>query len=224
MSQPIQSYIYYKDRAFPYDRQAFQGKIYNFENEHPTDILLMGEFENFQPPITHTNIEELIDFVQNDHIDLKIDNAIQLYQLGVLMKCPTLIIITDQFIDANKNELLKEFFSSKYPLSWVYEKLISHNFVEYIEEEKLMQYQVSVIHRIIQEFLRDNKCSRKIIDFIFKYIESDQPYGSILLNLIEVNEDEEYFLEKLHSKISPKYDLAFVLPGHLIYLLNQKFQ
>lgn len=224
MSQPVQSYIYYKGRGFPFDKQVFQNKTFYFEKFAPTDIYILGEFENVQPPITHDNIAEMIDFIQNDQIDIKVKNVMQLHKLGVWMKCPELIEITDMFIETHKHELLKEFFNSNYELTHEYEQLISENLMAYIDEEKFMKFPISVIDRIIMKYLQNRSCSRKIIDFVFKYIESGEPDASVLFRLIKVDEDEEYFLEKLYYKNSQKYDLTFLPSSHFIYLLNQKFQ
>lgn len=117
----------------------------------------------------------------------------QLNQIVVLMKCPSLIEITEKFIETNKNELPKKFFNSNYEFSWFSKRLLSDNLLQYFEEEKLMNFSTYILHRIIQNYLRYNACSRKIIDFVFKCIDSDKPEVSVLLSLIKIDEDGKYF-------------------------------
>ena len=73
------------------------------------------------------------------------------------------IEINRKLIESNTHELPKEFFNSNYDPSWIYEQLLIENLLQYIEEVKFMNFLISVLHRIIQKYLRYNTCSRKIL-------------------------------------------------------------
>ena len=121
------------------------------------------------------------------------------------------------------SDILKEFFNSNQEPNLEIENLISKDLLNYIDEPKMLKIHVSVIHRIIGRYLQTKPCSRKIIDFVFKCIHLDVD-NSVLLNLIDVTDDEEYFLRKIYYDRPANVDLVFLPSTHIIYLLNQKFK
>lgn len=125
--------------------------------------------------------------------------------------------------EENKNDILKEFFNSNQEPNLQIENYIVQDLLNYIDEPKMLRLHVSLIHRIIGRYLREKPCCRKIIDFIFKCIQLNVD-NSVLLNLIDVTDDEEYFLRKIFYERPPNVDLVFLPSTHIIYLLNQKFK
>lgn len=220
------NFIVFKNKKFYYDYELFKTYCRFFDNrpELPKDLYLVSEFQNLQPPLNNSIVEDFINYCQYGNVHLELENVLQLHHLGQTFKAPGLVRLTNIFIQENKNDILKDFFRSKNEPNAIIEKLIADELINYLDEPRLITFQISTIYRILRLYFKEKPCSRKIIDFIFKTFENYKSDSSVLLTLIEVNDDEEYFLQKLYYLRPADLDLTFVHSSHLVYLLKQKFE
>lgn len=127
-------------------------------------------------------------------------------------------------------EELKEFFSNKKEIDVQIEELIVEHFLNCLNEEKMFKLSISTIYRLLHDFLIKNQsCPRQVLDFCFKCLEVFNAKGqsqdaSVLFSLIEVNNNEDYYLDKLLNQYFDIFDPAFLHVSHVKYLYHQKIK
>ena len=221
----------YKDKNYPIDfnliknnSNYFYERQDNYANIH--DIQLTEELIN----ISEDCIPSFISSCHNDSFEINNSNVFSLYQLSIKYEVPSLISLTDNFINQHGKTLIFQSLQYKYELQKLTtnsvniendEEYISLNFFEYINNEQLLNLPISVLYRIINNPKLDinqlNETNKnQLIDFLFKCLNKYNKDASILfLNLDLENQRIEIF-SKLINEYSDVFDFNMISPKFLM--------
>lgn len=155
---PDTHFFVYQDKKYPIKYDFFKYSSKYFEKNHDTIEkskflpLVDSETEN-KIVLTEETINNFINFVQRSEITVNNDNIFGLNYLSNKYEVTSLNeILSDYFeqhpelvIEAISNQIYKNIFNSE-----KYENLICKNLSNYIDNEKLLELDIPIIYRILQ--------------------------------------------------------------------------
>ena len=212
--------VYFEDINFFYiDKEIFEKKssLRCFNNEFHIPVQLDELIT-----LTHSIVHCFIDYINNDRFTMiTTSNVVALGMLADMFKVHLLKKFTDNFIELHSIEIIQNYFSKfNGKCNSEYENLIASQLNHFLDEPKLLDMPIIHLQAILRSFMKNNSLNRNILDFIFKYIET-QKSGIFLLRLIPVIEEEEYFLKQIFERTDFKKSLALLEISHIVYLYKK---
>ena len=192
------------------------------------DILEDETEENFN--LSDDSIQNFINYVHLQDTFLNNNNIIGINYLAKKYEVNSLIKETEEYIHEHHQELILPLLLINQKESFErssYEKVISNNLEEYVDNESLSEINISILYRILFEYHSKKEMNNKIIDFIFKCADKLGREASVLFSFIDINKIDSFHLNKLLTDYSKVIDFHFInssLTLTLYEIQNQMIQ
>lgn len=181
------------------------------------NIQIIDESEDKYIELNDEIIQSFINYVQCQKILIDNTNVISLNYLSKKYKVLSLTKFTEEYISSHHKELILPILAihqndSAFDIS-SYEDIISDNFMQYVEDDRLLKFDVSTIHRILTKYLLKNTSKDldvKIIDFLFKYLDRYGRKASVLFSDIDFCSSRMKYINQLLNKYSKSFDFHFI--------------
>lgn len=244
-----QKYFVFNEKKFLIDFELLKNNSFFFfrnqnqyENVECINLFQSTEIESFKG-ISDKAIKDFISLCQNEACQISnsdlydIQYLARKFEVTELTKLITNIISNkykelafDSFLFQNtQNDSLHNTFSV---FSEEYTEVISNNLIEFIKDDRLLRFPISILYQIINKYRnkyykiheKEFKSSIKnknylndwqqIIEFLFKYLDSYGREASILFSLIDFQND----CSKIINRILDNYlnDFDFDMISNLI--------
>lgn len=192
--QPTHSFVY-KGKKFPFNMKLFKCfsqyfKINKQQFANTTEIDIYND-QNEKINLTESSINDFINFCQSREITLNKDNSPSLYMLAKKYQVSSLIKLTSQFIFEHQKEIVIDFYILNQDEEDFdkaeYEEIISKDFLNYINDDKLLLLPIPVLHRIMTKYYQKNSeqtaietNQSEITEFLFKCLDTYGREASVL--------------------------------------------
>ena len=108
-----------------------------------------------------------------------------------------LIKKVEEYIKKERNSIIEDFFTTK-RLDLLAESILSDEFESIIQDERLLQFPISIINRLLCQYIHKNKLTKEkeyeIIDFIIKYIKNSGKEFFFIFNKIDLSRPGQKYL------------------------------
>ena len=121
-------------------------------------------------------------------------------------------------------EKVKEFFQNEDEINLEMEELIAKNLDSFFDEPKLITLKVSVIHRILFDYIKYNPKADMLplINFVFKCIDIKGRDAAVLFGTIPLSKHEDYLFDKIYTRFNELPEiLLFLNTPHHIHIFNK---
>lgn len=212
----------YKGIFFPIKFDFFKySSAYFLKNQEDIksiqNIQLIDEREGENIGLNNNIIESFIDYVQCKDITLTNENVVALNYLSKKYEIDTLTKFTSDYISNHHNELIIEILSihqndSTFDTS-TYEDILSAHMIEYIDDDRLSNFPVQMLNRVMTKYQLKNKTidsTDKIIDFLFKCLDKHGREASVLFSDIDFGKLRTKCIQKLLNGYSEIFDFHFI--------------
>ena len=224
----------YKDQSYPFNKDIFikySSCLHNVDKENK-NYFLLSEFD-YRLDLTEESITIFIQFCQNkkvdinssnennNSIDINNSNALSVNFLAKKYNVKLLIEKTEEYIMHHYKEIINQFLSLRIELiDKLNEDLLAQFISEFISDDRLLFLRTSNLYRILSEFylqqrkkgIKEKETNRKIIEFLFKYLEKNGIESSILFSLIDINDEDIDYVSFMLSKYGDNFDFRFLSP------------
>lgn len=181
------------------------------------NIQIIDESEDKYIELNDEIIQSFINYVQCQKILIDSTNVISLNYLSKKYKVTSLTKFTIEYISAHHQELILPILAihqddSTFDTS-SYEDIISDNFIQYIEDDCLLKFDVTIIYRILTKYRLKNTSKdfdTKIIDFLFKYLDKYGRKASVLFSDIDFGNSRIKYINRLLNEYSKSFDFHFI--------------
>ena len=171
----------------------------------------------------------ITDYIETSDVPtISTSNAVPILALCDYLHIPHLEGLVKLYIDNHSYEMIDEFLSKEpkeCPL--IYERLISQNLLDHIENPALLNLSLASIHRIFINFAADatkDLCTEEIVDFLCRGLDKFGRDFSFFIQFVPaviIPHKEKYFLEKMLDEYKDIFDPVFLNPSHIKYLWTQ---
>lgn len=222
---PDTHYFSYKGEKYPikFDFFKISSNFFSKNQEmlEKTQIIpLIEESEEENVEMTKENINNFIDFVQHKEIPINKENVISFNYLATRFEVRSLIDITNDYITRNSKEIALDILinhqsDSKFD-SKPYESIISRNLSFYIKDERLVELNIRILDRILNEYFqkyrnpKEMKEMKEINDFIFRCLDKHGKSASSLFTYADFGEFRNEYLNKLLKEYSDIFDFHYI--------------
>ncbi|KAK8835516.1 hypothetical protein M9Y10_044358 [Tritrichomonas musculus] len=222
---PDTHYFSYKGKKYPIKFDFFKISSNFFSKnqeilEQTPIIPLVEESEEINIEITKENINNFIDFVQHKKVPINKENVISFNYLATRFEVRSLIDITNDYITRNSKEIALDILinhqsDSKFD-SKPYESIISRNLSFYIKDERLVELNIPILDRILNEYNqrfrnpKEIKEMKEINDFIFRCLDKHGQSASSLFTYADFGEFRNEYLNKLLNEYSDIFDFHYI--------------
>lgn len=180
---PDTHYFVYKNKHYPIKFDFF--KYYSdyfsqnqIEIQSNKNINIIDESEDEYIELNDEIIQDFINYIQGQKILIDNKNVISLNFLSKKYIVPPLIKFTEEYISSHHQELILPILTihindSEFDKS-TYENILAKNFLQYVEDDLLLKFDVNSIYRILTKYRLQNsskELDEKIIDFLFKCLD-----------------------------------------------------
>lgn len=207
----------YKCKSYSFNINQFHNySTYVFNNKNK-NILLFENGNSFD--VSNESISSFILFFQDGIAQITNSTAIPLHFLSIKYEVLLLTKQTEEYIKIHYSDIINDFLSlnikkiqEENDISQ-YEELISQHILEFIDDDRLFNFPVSSLYRILMKYSLQNKNdnkNNKIISFLFKYLETRGVEASILFSLIEIDEQAVEYVSLMLSKYFNNFDFRFI--------------
>ena len=225
---PDTHYFIYKNKKFPIKFDFFKySSKYFLENqkllENSKEIQLVDKEDEDNLHFSDDSIQNFIKFVQNQDVFLSNENVIDINYLSKKYEVLDLIEATNEYISSHQQELILPIFSihqndTSFETS-TYEDILSTNLIQYINDELLLDLDVSILNRILTKYQLKNSKDKNIeknkliIDFLFKCLDKHGRKASVLFSNVDFGELRNKYVNRLITDYSQNFDFYFINPS-----------
>lgn len=216
-------FFIYRGKQFPFNfnffRIASNFFIRNEESLFPSkNIQLLDKCNEETIDIDDAIIRYFIQYVHQIPIPLQDDNAVILNFLGHRYEINELICCTEDYIASHQSDIVVDLLSiqqndPKFDTT-TYEKIISDNFLKYINEDNILKLKIPTIYRLLVSFKNSQKISNEqneaVFNLLTKYLDKYGKEASVLFSTIDVETLGPKFLNLLMTKYSKSFDFNFI--------------
>ena len=234
--QPTHSFVY-KGKKFPFNMKLFKCfsqyfKINKQQFANTTEIDIFND-QNEKINLSESSINDFINFCQSREITLNKDNSPSLHMLAKKYQVSSLIKLTTEFIFKHQKEIVIDFYILNQDEEDFdkakYEEIISKDFLNYINDDKLLLLPIPVLHRIMTKYYQKNSeqtvietNQSEITEFLFKCLDTFGREASVLFEHIDLSRSNDSIRRLL--QYGDKFDFHFINSQHLksIYQLESE--
>lgn len=215
----------HKSKSFPFNFYMFLASSEFFQNrkeqlEHLKNIPLIENEDEEKLDFSNDSIENFIKYVHHENISINKKNAAMINYLAKKYKISSLIKYTKQYISKHIQDIslpiltIEQNFPS--PETEIYEETISEHLKEYINDERLLSFNVPLMHRILTKYQHkfpQASESKEIIDFLMKYLDKHKRKASVLFSNVDFGDARAEYLHRLITDYKNDFDFYFVNPA-----------
>ena len=219
---PDTNYFVYRNKQFPFKIDFFKYSSNFFKNSqieilNDQYILLLDlETEN-NLDLSDDTINDFINYVQGQKISLTNENVVFLHYLSQKYEVESLLNVSNEYIKDHHQELVIDILLIQQSTTSIntetYENALSDHLSEYIEDDRLLKLKVPIIDRILSKHKIKGKNqieNKKIIEFLFKYLDIHGKEASVLFYGIDFSEFGLKYLNLLNREYSSTFDFHYV--------------
>ncbi|KAK8848027.1 hypothetical protein M9Y10_019080 [Tritrichomonas musculus] len=230
---PTTHFFAYKEKQYPFNFDLFKIFSQYFNSSSPKEEKIDLFDENLN--ISENSIPDFINFCQARTITLTKENAPTLHKLSQKFKVPSLLTQTKEFISAHQKEVVIEILlmyqnDNIFNLE-EYEEIISQDLIKYVNDIRLLNLPVPMLHRIITKYLlnyqnhsNNSEQPSELIEFLFKCLDHFGREASVLFDKIDSFGSNGDLIKRLLDGYSEIFDFSFVNTGNLktVYQLEKE--
>ena len=225
---PSTHFFVYRKKQFPFNFDLFKLASPVFldnedDNKSNKDILLLSPEEESNIDISDESIYAFIKYVQREPISIEEDNVLSLNYLGRIYQINELIESTKEYIAEHQSGLVLDIFSKEINENdnmITYEEIITENFLDYINDSRILNFPLPTIYRIFCKFQQNkhiqkddqnqHKSNDQIFNFLIKCLDKYGREASVLFGELDADETKSQYLNVLLNKYSKSFDFHFL--------------
>lgn len=222
-------FFIYNEKKYPFNMflfRCFSNYFNSNENqcEENRYINLQNKSDDYIK-YSESAIKDFINYCHNHQIDLSKDNVPTLYNLAKKFKVPSLLTITEKYINDNGKEFVVDFLKMKQENKNFeikeYEEMIAKDLADYIKDNQLLSLSISVLYNILKIYsskkdTNNYNISKKseeqlrVIDFLFRCLDHFGRDASVLFENIDFGNLCMDVFQKLFKEYSDIFDFHFI--------------
>lgn len=219
-------YFVYQNKKYPINFDSLKNNCtYFYQNRKEfrdvVNINLINEDEK-EIQLTEESIKSFISICQNEDCQISLSSVIPLQYLAYKFDFPELKEITDNFVTKHSKELLFEklLFNNKenqnddqhFFNTINEEQYLSNHLNEYVDKKEMLLLRIPVAYRVLNQYLKNknNKVDKKMIDFLFNYLDKHGRKASILFSDIDFEKEQVNVIHRLITEYKDKFDFNFI--------------
>lgn len=217
---PTTHFFVYKEKQYPFNFDLFKIFSQYFNSDQPKAENI--DFTDEKLNISESSIPDFIDYCQARKITLTKENAPTLHKLSQKFQVPSLLSKTKEFISTHQKDVVVEIMSmyqndDNFNLD-EYEEIMSNDFIQYINDDRLLTLSIPVLHRILTKYLLIHKIQSnsnnseqppELIEFLFKCLDHFGREASVLFDQIDLYGSNGSLINRLLDGYSEKFDFSF---------------
>lgn len=217
---PSTHFLVYRNKNYPINFDFF--KIiskYVKKNEAGISksqyIKLLNPQDEEHISIDDETINDFILYVQREPIEVHDKNASILNFLGRQYEIEELIEGTNEYILQNQSKIALDQLSIIQNKTLIdpsiYEQIISDNFLDYINDNRIFNLQIPTLYRIIKRLkISDIQSKDDFYNFLFTCLDRYGKSASVLFECIEIDQMKPQQINLLNTKYSKIFDFHFI--------------
>lgn len=213
--------VYFEGNRYVIDKEKFQNDSnYTLIND---TIKLPSNLDDCVS-LNDSTVKKFINYFDNKLLLITIHDVVAFDLLADMFQVKTLKKFTNDYKQNNSLRIAKGFFENyNGNVNTIYEELIAKNLLHFLTEPKLLQFSISSIYRIIQEYLQEYSNNMQVVNFMFRFFEVNGTESSVIFGLVERlddNEEEDYFLNALYLNYKDTFNFSFLQSSHFYFLFE----
>ena len=178
--------------------------------------------------ITESLVKMIADYIETSDVPtISNSNAVPILALCNHLHIPHLEGLVKLYIDNHSYEIIDEFlYKEPKECPLIYERLISQNLLDHIDNPALLNFSIPCLHRIFSKFAKDGTdlCTEEIVDFLCRGLDKFGRDFSFFIQFVPaviIPHKEKYFLEKMLEEYKDIFDPVYLHPSHIKYLWTE---
>lgn len=225
---PVTHTFSYKNKQFPFNMRFLDAHTSYFQ-EHRNEIqqdntILIKDDPSIQ--LSDDSINDFINFCHYQKIDVNNINVNSLHYLSKKYKVQSLYEETTNYILSNRKDLVLDYLllepnDEEATADFIqYEELISQDLAHFIDDDKMVQLPIPVLHRIISK--SPNIDQGLLEKFLLKCLTQIGQKASVLFSAIDVKKISSECANKLLNEYEDIFDFHFINKAYLKNIYDQQ--